>query len=370
MAFTNAKRKRAEGTYGDGILNESRKRHHSDHPLSSPIDYRAAMQLRNRNTHNSTKDSKPKSNAHPKQPSANDGSEVEDEDEDEDEDEKIERDEDDDSSTSPDNNHSLDEVNYPREAQEEESEPEDEASRVARLKAENEAEAHFQENWSASDAESDLSSESSVEWASDTLSNSDGESHLKSQKKEKVKADDPNAFATSMRGILGHKLTRAQRANPILARSADAKEADEVLLDMKLEKKARAEMRRQKRENGGGYSDPNDLLREIHGGGAWDMVGPTVDIDDAKKLGSVSAYQQREKDLRKIAQRGVVKMFNAFTHVRGKTAEAQGLGGSRAKKAEKATEMSKEGWLQYVGLGGKEKSRGKIEGESGLSTAG
>ena len=365
MAFLNAKRKRAEGTYGDGTLNESHKRHHSDHPLLSPIDYRAAMQLRNRNTHTSTKDSKPKSNPHPKQPSFNDGSEVEDEDE------EIERDEDDDSSTNPDNNLSSDEVNYPPEAQkEEESESEDEAFRAARLEAETEAEAHFQENWSASDAESDLSSESSVEWASDTLSNSDGEPHADNRKKEKVKADDPNAFATSMRGILGHKLTRAQRANPILARSADAKEADEVLLDMKLEKKARAEMRRQKRENGGGYSDPNDLLREIHGGGGGDKVGPTVDIDDAKELGSISAYQQREKDLRKIAQRGVVKMFNAFSHVREKTAEAQGLGGSRAKKAEKATEMSKEGWLEYVGLGGKEKSKGKVEGESGLSTAG
>ena len=197
------------------------------------------------------------------------------------------------------------------------------------------------------------SSDSSIESASDATGDSDGEPHPdKKKKKETLKADNPSAFASSMAGILGYKLTRTQRANPILARSADAKEADETLLDMKLEKKAKAEMRKEKVKKGG---DPNNKSKEVHGDGAQDLVRNVLGIDDPLEPQQVFAYQQHEKELRKMAQKGVVKMFNAFTSVRERAMEAQGLGGSRAKKEEKATEMSKEGWLEYVSQGGKGK---------------
>ena len=102
------------------------------------------------------------------------------------------------------------------------------------------------------------------------------------------------------------------------------------------------------------------MFATIHGGGAGELGGPTNEV------GPHSAYQQREKELRKMAQKGVIKMFNAFAHVREKAVEAQGTVGSRAKKEENATEMSKEGWLEYVGLGGKAKieemGKGKVVG--------
>lgn len=196
------------------------------------------------------------------------------------------------------------------------------------------------------------SSDSSIESASDATGDSDGEPHPDKKKKETLKADNPSAFASSMAGILGYKLTRTQLANPILARSADAKEADETLLDMKLEKKAKAEMRKEKFKKGG---DPNEKSKEVHGDGAQDLVRNVLGIDEPLEPQQVFAYQQHEKELRKMAQKGVVKMFNAFTSVRERAMEAQGLGGSRAKKEEKATEMSKEGWLEYVGQGGKGK---------------
>ena len=175
---------------------------------------------------------------------------------------------------------------------------------------------------------------------------SDTESHpeTSSKKKEVSKADNPTAFASSMAGILGYKLTRTQRANPILARSADAKEADETLLDRKLEKKAKAELRRKEKKlntKGGQSIDDDD--------------------DDPSANQKIVANQQREKELRKMAQKGVVKMFNAFASVREKTAEAKGVVGSRAKKEEKVTEMSKEGWLEYIGQGGKGKVKEKSE---------
>lgn len=193
--------------------------------------------------------------------------------------------------------------------------------------------------------DSDLSSEISIEPASDAALDSDGEVHPDARKKETFKADNPTAFASSMAGILGYKLTRTQRANPILARSTTAKEADETLLDMKLEKKAKAEMKKEKFKNGVVGSGPGHDSAGVQGRGTQEPL-------EGEEL---FANQQQEKELRKMAQKGVIKMFNAFTAVREKTMEAQGLGGSRAKKEEKATEMSKEGWLEYIGQGGKGK---------------
>lgn len=193
--------------------------------------------------------------------------------------------------------------------------------------------------------DSGFSFESSIESASDAALDSDGEPHPDARKKEPFKADNPTAFASSMAGILGYKLTRTQRANPILARSATAKEADETLLDMKLEKKAKAEMKKEKFQKGGVGSGSGHDLAGVQGKGTQEPL-------EGEEL---FANQQQEKELRKMAQKGVIKMFNAFTAVREKTMEAQGVGGSRAKREEKATEMSKEGWLEYIGQGGKGK---------------
>ena len=184
------------------------------------------------------------------------------------------------------------------------------------------------------DPTSALSSEGSPASPSDASTNSDTESDPDTtEQKELHKADNPTAFASSMAGILSYKLTTTQRSNPILARSAAAKEAHSTLLDQKLEKKAKAEMKKEERRHEGA-GDP--LLVVVEGQ-------------------EVVANQQHEKELRKMAQRGVVKMFNAFNSVRERALEAQRMGGSKAKKEERATEMSKEGWLEFVGQGGKGK---------------
>lgn len=269
------------------------------------------------------------------------------------EDEEEDEDEFDKSSSSRDRKFSGDQSSSDEDKEREELDPEDEENRVAGLETKAEAQARSKKKRPASDPDSATSSDSSMEWASDAVSDSDGEPHPDKKKKEIVKADDPNAFAASMHGILGYKLTRTQRENPILARSADAKEADETLLDLKLEKKAKAEMRREKVEKGGQGRQTGGMLREIHGKGAGDMVDSTLWNSDVEGMGSVSAYQRHEKELRKMAQRGVVKMFNAFAHVSEKAIEAQGMVGSKAKKEEKVTKMTKEGWLEHIGLGGK-----------------
>lgn len=283
-----------------------------------------------------------------------DGSEDEDEEDEEDEDKDKDGDEDENEESSSSRDRRLSGHRFSSDEDEgEELEPEDDETGPARLKAKVQAQARLEKKGLVPGPESGTSSESSMEWASDAVSNSDGEPHPNNKKKETFKADDPNAFAASMHGILGYKLTRTQRANPILARSADAKEADEALLDLKLEKKAKAEMRREKVEKEGRGMQTDAMLRGIHVKGAGDTVDSTFSNNDGEEVGPVAAYQQREKELRKMAQRGVVKMFNAFAHVSEKAVEAQGMVGSKAKKEEKVTKMTKEGWLEHIGLGGK-----------------
>ena len=80
---------------------------------------------------------------------------------------------------------------------------------------------------------------------------------------------------------------------------------------------------------------------------------------DAGVEGEVGAMIEEEKRLRKTAQRGVVKLFNAVrqAQVRGEEArrEAKVGGGSRGRKEEKVGEMSKKGFLEMVAGGGVEK---------------
>lgn len=322
MAFINTKkRKLAEDAHGAKNFHKSHKRHSSDHAPLSSIDFQAAVQPGNRKTADAASSLEEVSEK-------GNGSEADEEDLEEDEDEDKEDDDND-------NENEQDGENEG----EEEPKPEFEENRARRL----EEKASPKRNPPVSDPESDPSPESSTEWASDAMTDSDVETHPDDKKKEVFKADDPSAFSSSISAILGYKLTRTQRANPILARSADAKAADEALLDLKLEKKARAEVKREK------------LEKESQGGGAGNLVVPTFGIDDHVEMESIVAYQKRERELRKLAEKGVIKMFNAFTHVREKAVEAQATGGSRAKKEEKATEMTKEGWLEYVGHGGKDK---------------
>ena len=239
----------------------------------------------------------------------------------------------------------LGEKSGPKSNQSEATEAEAEAD------IETEAFEHFEIDQLSSASDPGSSTESSTERASNATSDSDDEPAPNQRKKEISKADNPSAFASSIANILDYKLTKTQRANPILARSADAKEADETLLDRKLEKKAKAELKKEKSKNVG---DVNAGLRGSIEKGTGRMSG-----DESLEGREIVANQQREKELRKMAQKGVVKMFNAFASVRAKAMEAQSLGGSRAKKEERLTEMSKEGWLEYVGQGGK----GKVEDE-------
>ncbi|KAF2140117.1 uncharacterized protein K452DRAFT_299516 [Aplosporella prunicola CBS 121167] len=168
---------------------------------------------------------------------------------------------------------------------------------------------------------------------------SDGDAAESMTGRTKKKRNDPDMFATSMQKILGTKLTTSKRADPILSRSKTAEQASKELIDARLDAKARHKIRDEKKH----------LLDK---GRVKDVMG----LESSET--STAAIVEQEKRLKKTAQRGVVKLFNAVraAQVKGEEAARQskktgvvGMG----KREDKVTEMSKKGFLDLIAGGGK-----------------
>jgi len=154
--------------------------------------------------------------------------------------------------------------------------------------------------------------------------------------KKPSKRNDPAAFASSISAILSSKLSTTKRTDPVLARSTTAAEANASIANSKLETKARSKLREDKKS-------------ALEKGRVKDVLLGT----DAGGDGDVGAMMEEEKRLRKTAQRGVVKLFNAVrqAQVRGEEA-ARTAKGARGRREEKVGEMSKKGFLELVAGGG------------------
>ena len=189
--------------------------------------------------------------------------------------------------------------------------------------------------------EDDMGEASSAE---DSEADSDEESltstTASSTARTKKKRNDPTAFATSITRILDTKLTTTKRQDPVLSRSASAAEANMTLADEKLSMKARAQIRSERRNN-------------LEKGRVKDVLGlQTAERETGKVL-------EQEKRLKKTAQRGVVKLFNAVraAQVKGeeamKAARSEGVVGMKQRE-ERVNEMSKQGFLDLISSGGKQ----------------
>lgn len=146
------------------------------------------------------------------------------------------------------------------------------------------------------------------------------------------KRNDPAAFSTSISKILSTKLPSSARADPVLSRSRYAAQLSSEHANEKLDNAARAKMRAEKKE-------------ELDRGRVRDVLGI--------ERGLAGDVAEDEKRLRKMAQRGVVKLFNAVraAQVRGEEAAK----GERQKgtvgmgEREKAiNEVSKQGFLELI----------------------
>lgn len=163
------------------------------------------------------------------------------------------------------------------------------------------------------------------------------------------KRNDPEAFATSISKILNTKLTTQKRSEPILSRSKQAEYTNKTLADVRLTQKAHRQVVAEKKA-------------ALEKGRVKDVLGlndPTV---------STEATTAKEKELRRTAQKGVIKLFNAVraAQVKGEAAEREtrekGVVGL-AKREEKVKEMSKQGFLDMISGGAKTKKEESVEAQ-------
>ncbi|TFB03964.1 Ribosomal RNA-processing protein 15 [Trichoderma ghanense] len=161
--------------------------------------------------------------------------------------------------------------------------------------------------------------------------------------KTKSKRNDPTAFATSLSKILSTKLSASKRSDPVLSRSAAAHEASKAAVDIALEAKARRKLKEQKRV-------------ALEKGRVKDVLVASVDESGEPEM-TTSEILAIEKTLRKTAQRGVIRMFNAVRAAQVQAAEAEkaarkeGIIGAKTRE-EKVNEMSKKGFLDLIASGG------------------
>ncbi|GAB0135477.1 hypothetical protein EsDP_00003813 [Epichloe bromicola] len=172
-------------------------------------------------------------------------------------------------------------------------------------------------------------------------------------RKAKSKRNDPSAFATSISKILSTKLSTSKRSDPVLSRSAAAHEASKAAVDNALEAKAKRHMKEQKKK-----ALEKGRIREVLVASRDDFTGEPQE--------STTQILETERRLRKVAQRGVVKLFNAVRAAQVKAIEAEkdarrdGVIGMNNREA-KVNELSKKGFLDLIASGGGGLKKGGLE---------
>ncbi|MCJ1398862.1 hypothetical protein MMC11_002063 [Xylographa trunciseda] len=187
--------------------------------------------------------------------------------------------------------------------------------------------------------------------ASDTSTSSTAAPHPRPLPKRK----DPSVFSTSLSTILATKLPLSTRGDPVLARSASAKDAAHALADGKLESKARRALRDERKS----LADQGRVRDVVLGDRVPGTVGADEQGGDVGDAVTAAGIRAQESRLRKTAQRGVVKLFNAVraAQVKGEEArrEARRAGVVGAKrKEERVGEMGRKAFLELVAGGGVE----------------
>lgn len=203
---------------------------------------------------------------------------------------------------------------------------------------------------SPASSDSDTESRSASDSSSEANSQDEPSSNPNLSKRKIRKANDPAAFSNSIAKILGSKLSTSKRADPVLARSATAKEANESLSNSRLEAKARQKLREDRKKD----MEKGRVKDVLLGTDAPKAHAIGIVRDGAEGVITVGELQEQEKRLRKTAQRGVVKLFNAVraAQVKGEEAARTEKGGGRDRKQERVGEMSKQGFLELVAGGG------------------
>lgn len=190
------------------------------------------------------------------------------------------------------------------------------------------------------DEDADEGEEEDEDGMSDAASSiSEGESASTATRERRLQnRNDPSVFASSISRILDSKLTTNQRTDPILSRSKAASTNAQEQAEAKLTAKAKRKMKEDKRST-------------LEKGRQRDLLG--LDREDVE----TGKVVEKEKDLRRTAQRGVVKLFNAVrvAQMKGMDMEqgekARGTVGMDKRK-EKVEDMGKKAFLDLLVEGG------------------
>ncbi|KAM9895854.1 hypothetical protein OXX79_007825 [Metschnikowia pulcherrima] len=197
---------------------------------------------------------------------------------------------------------------------------------------ENDDVAGGQEDPSGSSSSEGEEQEDEEESAEESAEESDDES-FPLKKKKKNTDDGRGTFANAFNAILGSKLKAHDRNDPILVRN---KSTLKKLESDKLDAKAKRVMLSEKREM-------QDKLRVTN------LLPAAHDTENAREM------IEKEKRLKKVAQKGVVKLFNAVlaTQVRtNQDLDQENVGSS--KKQELLNELTKSKFLDLVKAAGEE----------------
>ena len=178
------------------------------------------------------------------------------------------------------------------------------------------------------------------------------DSETGSNPRAKTKRRDPAAFATSISAILGSSLSRNKRVDPVLSRSKDAADVSKAIVESKLELKAKKQVITERR-----LAKEKGRVKDVLIGDRKTTIEAGDEINPQDTGSTAAEILSKEKQLRKLAQRGVVKLFNAVraAQVRGeeeaRNVKAQGVIGM-SKREDKVKEMSRSAFLDLVGAGG------------------
>ena len=185
----------------------------------------------------------------------------------------------------------------------------------------------------------------------------DGDIAVSKVQRKTPKRHDPDIFANSMASILSSKVAASKREDPVLVRSKAAHSETKDLAESKLEAKARRTLREERR-----LAKEKGHVRDVLLGEPVDIVSrlgnPTDTVEGTQP--SAAAVAEQERRLRKTAQRGVVKLFNAVRAAQVRSEEAsralreKGVVGQQ-KREEKIGEMGRQAFLDMVSGGGKTK---------------
>lgn len=171
---------------------------------------------------------------------------------------------------------------------------------------------------------------SSDEEDSDDEEDDDNENLPKLKKRKKNKDDGSESFANAVNAILGSKLKAYDRKDPILARS---KQTIKKAESEKLEAKARRELLAEKKKV---YDK--------------DRVKDLLPQDDS----TAREVLEYERKLKKIAQRGVVRLFNVVmstqTRTTSEVSKTKVLGQDQKDKL--ISEVSKEKFFDLIKAAG------------------